>query len=76
MLSYSTFPYFRDLERCTPQGWSQDRVDQYFAWAARCVCGLRGTNSEMEKSLDTIFDRHGVLDLALHKETADKNQTD
>ena len=27
----------RDLERATPQGWSQERKQQYFVWAAK-VC--------------------------------------
>ena len=25
----------RDLERATPQGWTQDRKQQYFVWAAK-----------------------------------------
>ena len=31
----------RDLERCTPQGWDEPRVQQYFIWAKQVVDGLR-----------------------------------
>ena len=31
----------RDLERCTPEGWDQERVKQYFIWAKKVVDGLR-----------------------------------
>ena len=31
----------RDLERCTPEGWSEERVQQYFIWAKQVVDGLR-----------------------------------
>ena len=31
----------RDLERCTPEGWTEERVQQYFIWAKQVVDGLR-----------------------------------
>ena len=51
----------RDLERTSPVGWSQERVDQYFVWASQVVKGLRGTNAKLEKLLDEIFVRRGIM---------------
>ncbi|XP_033608305.1 guanosine-3',5'-bis(diphosphate) 3'-pyrophosphohydrolase MESH1 isoform X2 [Cryptotermes secundus] len=48
----------RDLERASPEGWTQERVQEYFEWAKKVVNGLRGTNSNLEDSLDKIFERH------------------
>merc|ERR1719247_3507427 len=47
----------RDLERCTPQGWTQERVQQYFVWAQQVVAGCRGTNQYLESQLDNIFSK-------------------
>ena len=49
-----------DLERCTPTGWTDDRVQEYFVWASKVVKGLRGTNEYLEKQLDEIFSRRGI----------------
>ncbi|XP_068128587.1 guanosine-3',5'-bis(diphosphate) 3'-pyrophosphohydrolase MESH1 isoform X2 [Hyperolius riggenbachi] len=50
----------RDLNRSTPKGWSQQRVQEYFQWAYQVVMGLRGTNTEMEQKLDELFKERGV----------------
>ncbi|NXB23670.1 MESH1 pyrophosphohydrolase, partial [Rhagologus leucostigma] len=50
----------RDLNRCTPQGWSAERVQEYFRWAARVVSGLRGTSADLEEALQRLFDERGV----------------
>ncbi|NXC09150.1 MESH1 pyrophosphohydrolase, partial [Orthonyx spaldingii] len=50
----------RDLNRCTPQGWSAERVQEYFRWAARVVCGLRGTSAALEGALQRLFEERGV----------------
>jgi len=50
----------RDLERATPQGWSQERKQQYFVWAAKVVLGLRGSNKIIEDQLDEVLIRNGV----------------
>ena len=50
----------RDLERASPDGWSPERVQEYFHWAQKVVNGLRGTNKAMEDSLDEIFKRHCI----------------
>lgn len=45
----------RDLKRCTPKGWTSERVREYFEWASKVVEGLRGTNAAIENSLDQLF---------------------
>jgi len=52
----------RDLERATPSGWSGQRKQEYFVWAAKVVRGLRGSCDSIEKMLDQIFQRNGVDD--------------
>ncbi|XP_041435982.1 guanosine-3',5'-bis(diphosphate) 3'-pyrophosphohydrolase MESH1-like isoform X3 [Xenopus laevis] len=50
----------RDLKRCTPEGWSEERVQEYFQWASEVVRGLRGTNSILEAKLDHLFIDQGI----------------
>ncbi|XP_068814539.1 guanosine-3',5'-bis(diphosphate) 3'-pyrophosphohydrolase MESH1 isoform X2 [Struthio camelus] len=50
----------RDLNRCTPAGWSAQRVQEYFGWAARVVGGLRGTSPPLEAALQQLFEERGV----------------
>lgn len=50
----------RDLERRTPIGWSEERVQEYFVWAAKVVKNLEGTNAEMEANLRILFTNRKV----------------
>ncbi|XP_070822085.1 guanosine-3',5'-bis(diphosphate) 3'-pyrophosphohydrolase MESH1 [Chaetodon trifascialis] len=50
----------RDLNRCTPVGWSAERVQEYFVWASEVVKGLRGASSVLEEKLDELFRQRGV----------------
>ncbi|KAG9489191.1 guanosine-3',5'-bis(diphosphate) 3'-pyrophosphohydrolase MESH1 [Eleutherodactylus coqui] len=50
----------RDLNRSTPQGWSETRVQEYFQWASQVVNGLRGTNVVLERQLDQLFKERGI----------------
>ncbi|NXM71371.1 MESH1 pyrophosphohydrolase, partial [Serilophus lunatus] len=45
----------RDLNRCTPQGWTEERVQEYFRWASLVVSGLRGTSAALEGALQGLF---------------------
>ncbi|KAG7164719.1 guanosine-3',5'-bis(diphosphate) 3'-pyrophosphohydrolase MESH1-like [Homarus americanus] len=45
----------RDLDRTTPHGWTQERVVEYFHWAAEVVAGCRGNNEFLERELDKLF---------------------
>ncbi|XP_064845624.1 guanosine-3',5'-bis(diphosphate) 3'-pyrophosphohydrolase MESH1-like [Oncorhynchus masou masou] len=50
----------RDINRSTPTGWSAERVQEYFVWAAQVVRGLRGTNPALERHLEELFKQRGV----------------
>lgn len=50
----------RDLNRCTPRGWSEQRVQEYFEWAAQVVKGLQGTNQRLEEALKQLFVERGL----------------
>ncbi|XP_049842471.1 guanosine-3',5'-bis(diphosphate) 3'-pyrophosphohydrolase MESH1 [Schistocerca gregaria] len=50
----------RDLERATPDGWSEKRVHEYFVWSRDVVRGLRGSNAALEAALDKIFRSRGI----------------
>ncbi|XP_026482065.1 guanosine-3',5'-bis(diphosphate) 3'-pyrophosphohydrolase MESH1-like [Ctenocephalides felis] len=51
----------RDLERAIPVGWSKSYYDEYYRWAFLVIDGLRGTNAVLERELDDIFKRRGLL---------------
>lgn len=55
----------RDLNRSTPVGWTEERVQQYFVWAKKVVRNLAGTNEPMEKALDIIFRERNISELEL-----------
>lgn len=48
----------RDLERNLPSEWTEERRHEYFLWAKKVVANLRGTNEQLENSLDEIFKRN------------------
>lgn len=51
----------RDLNQVAPQGWSDERVQEYFEWAAKVVKGCRGTNKNLESALDKLFKARDVI---------------
>lgn len=50
----------RDLQRNTPEGWTQQRSDDYFVWAKKVVDNLRGSNKKLEAALDEVFRQQGL----------------
>ncbi|NXV17409.1 MESH1 pyrophosphohydrolase, partial [Cepphus grylle] len=50
----------RDINRCTPAGWTPQRVQEYFRWAAQVVAGLRGTSPPLEAALRRLFEERGL----------------
>ncbi|XP_078539380.1 guanosine-3',5'-bis(diphosphate) 3'-pyrophosphohydrolase MESH1 [Lissotriton helveticus] len=50
----------RDLNCSMPEGWTEQRVQEYFIWASRVVNEMRGTNSTLEASLDKLFCERGI----------------
>ncbi|XP_030369757.1 guanosine-3',5'-bis(diphosphate) 3'-pyrophosphohydrolase MESH1 [Scaptodrosophila lebanonensis] len=51
----------RDLQKNTPQGWTQERREQYFVWAKCVVDNMRGINGVLDEKLDEIFRERGLL---------------
>lgn len=47
----------RDLQRCLPEEWTDQRRVDYFKWAKQVVDNLKGTNENLERELYSIFDR-------------------
>lgn len=45
----------RDLVRCTPEGWTEERVQNYFLWANEVIKGLKGTNEPLELALKDVL---------------------
>lgn len=52
----------RDLQRETPEGWTQQRVDEYFVWAKKVVDNCKGTNKELEDKLDELFRSQNIIE--------------
>lgn len=52
----------RDLEQECPEGWTEERREEYFCWAFKVVNGLRGTNKDLEDKLDEIFRRKKLME--------------
>lgn len=50
----------RDLIRCVPEGWTKERVQEYFSWAKRVINGCRGVLPKVEAELDNLFE-HGTF---------------
>ncbi|KAM7015378.1 guanosine-3',5'-bis(diphosphate) 3'-pyrophosphohydrolase MESH1 [Tautogolabrus adspersus] len=50
----------RDLNRCTPVGWTGERVQEYFMWSSEVVKGLKGTNLALEEKLEQLFKQRGL----------------
>lgn len=50
----------RDLQRCKPEGWTEERRREYFAWAKKVCDNLKGTNRALEDILDEIFRQENV----------------
>lgn len=50
----------RDLARVTPEGWSQQRVQEYFEWAGDVVRAMCDRNPALEGALEEVLQTHGV----------------
>lgn len=51
----------RDLERQTPRGWTEERVQEYFVWASKVCCSIRGVCKPLDEKLDDIFSNRGIV---------------
>ena len=50
----------RDLNESTPEGWSNERVQEYFVWASKVFQGLKGTNHALDKIFTDLLMSRGV----------------
>uniref|UniRef100_A0A182IDE3 Guanosine-3',5'-bis(diphosphate) 3'-pyrophosphohydrolase MESH1 n=2 Tax=Anopheles arabiensis TaxID=7173 RepID=A0A182IDE3_ANOAR len=50
----------RDLQRCKPKNWTNERCREYFIWAKKVCDNLKGTNESLESILDDIFRQENV----------------
>ena len=50
----------RDLNRCTPEGWTEERVHEYFEWSAKVIEGLKGSNKTLEEKLCALLQARGI----------------
>ena len=50
----------RDLNDVTPEGWSKERVEEYFIWSSKVFQGLKGTNKTLEQIYTDLLKSRGV----------------
>uniref|UniRef100_A0A182QXF8 Guanosine-3',5'-bis(diphosphate) 3'-pyrophosphohydrolase MESH1 n=1 Tax=Anopheles farauti TaxID=69004 RepID=A0A182QXF8_9DIPT len=50
----------RDLQRCKPKNWTDERCREYFIWAKKVCDNLKGTNVPLESILEDIFRQENV----------------
>uniref|UniRef100_A0A182PWA8 Guanosine-3',5'-bis(diphosphate) 3'-pyrophosphohydrolase MESH1 n=1 Tax=Anopheles epiroticus TaxID=199890 RepID=A0A182PWA8_9DIPT len=50
----------RDLQRCKPKNWTNERCREYFCWAKQVCDNMKGTNAALESILDDIFRQENV----------------
>ncbi|XP_003747630.1 guanosine-3',5'-bis(diphosphate) 3'-pyrophosphohydrolase MESH1 [Galendromus occidentalis] len=48
-----------DLQRCTPKGWTEDRVNAYFEWAQKVVTNCKtGESPMLEEKVQKVLNSH------------------
>jgi (p)ppGpp synthase/HD superfamily hydrolase len=52
----------RDLVKSVPEGWTVDRVQEYFEWSRKVINGCRGTLNSVEEELDKMFEKSFEFD--------------
>ncbi|EGF79942.1 hypothetical protein BATDEDRAFT_89127 [Batrachochytrium dendrobatidis JAM81] len=52
----------RDLMRVLPMGWTQQRANEYFAWAKQVTDGCRGVNAKLDAILNDIYKKQEALE--------------
>jgi len=51
----------RDILASPPSGWSLERKQAYFDWAAKVVAGIRGVHPDLEAAFDRLLARQAEL---------------
>ena len=61
LVSYGDKLYnLRDLIRTVPDGWSEERVQEYFEWSGAVIRNMRGANDKLEAALEQVLQTRGV----------------
>lgn len=61
LVSYGDKLYnLRDLNKCTPEGWSEVRVQEYFDWSGSVLRNMLGANDKLEAALEQVLQTKGV----------------
>ena len=50
----------RDLVTQVPEGWGEERVQEYFFWSAHVIKGLLGSNEMLEKALAKVLQERKI----------------
>ena len=50
----------RDLNRTTPVGWSQERINEYFQWSSQIARQLFGHNVQLDTILKDMFRERNI----------------
>ena len=58
----------RDTAVSPKVGWSSERTQAYFDWAAQVIAGVRGTNSTLEALFDEVYKRGRAKGLSLQSQ--------
>ena len=60
-MSYADKLYnLRDLTHTTPEGWSEERVQDYFEWSGKVLRNMLGANDKLEAKLEIVLSNRGV----------------
>ena len=61
LVSYADKLYnLRDHVRVCPEGWEEERVQQYFEWSAKVLRNMLGANDKLEAQLEKVLNTRGV----------------
>jgi guanosine-3',5'-bis(diphosphate) 3'-pyrophosphohydrolase len=53
----------RDLLRCTPEGWTSQRVRDYSIWAKQVTDNMKGLNAKLDEQLMLIYKKFDENDV-------------
>lgn len=61
LVSYADKLYnLRDLTLSTPEGWAEERVQEYFEWSGKVLRNMLGANDKLEAQLEKVLNSRSV----------------
>ena len=61
LVSYADKLYnLRDLTQTIPEGWTEQRVQEYFEWSGKVLRNMLGANDKLECKLEEVLQIRGV----------------